>query len=101
MPAFYVITIITIIITIIYLYSAYSLRVHKCFTLIKKSKIALKNKYNLNKSPKFWDQSLTYVHKKVCLKLPTEWHTLSSHGRAFQSWGAHIENALNPYDFKL
>ena len=45
----------------IYLYSVYSLRVHKRFTLIKKLEI------NLNKISKSWDQSLTYVHKKVCL----------------------------------
>ena len=51
------------IIITIYLYSVYSLRVHKRFTLIKKLKINLK-KLKISKS---WDQSLTYAHKKVCL----------------------------------
>ena len=61
--------IIIIIITTIYLYGAYSLKVHKRFTLIKKLKISLKNIYNLNKISESWDQSLTYVHKKVCLSI--------------------------------
>ena len=63
------IIIIIIIIITIYLYGAYSLRVHKRFTLIKKLKISLKKIYNLNKISESWDQSLTYVHKKVCLSI--------------------------------
>ena len=54
-----IIIIIIIIIITIYFYSAYSLRVHKRFTLIKIENRLKKIKYYLNKISKPWDQSLT------------------------------------------
>ena len=64
-----IIIVIIVIIIIIYLYSAYSIRVHKRLTLIKIENCLKKIKYCLNKISKSWDQSKRTFIKRFVLVL--------------------------------